>query len=130
MLPDVVDGENIRMVERSGRTGFLLEAMETFRIGGERRWQDFDRHVAPEARVARAVDFAHAAASKRGDDLISAETNAGRERHGLSEKSAGLYLLCGVNLGRICRPRSYLFRFPASFFDRRSCHSSRSTGDA
>ena len=103
------------MVERSGRTGFLLEAMEMFRIGGERCWQDFDRHVAPEARIARFVDLTHPARAERRDDFINAETNAGRERHGLSEKSAGLYLLCGVKPGRICKSRWYLFRFPANF---------------
>ena len=39
--------------------------------------QDLDRDVAVEARVARAVDLAHAAGAEGGEDLVGAEAGSG-----------------------------------------------------
>jgi hypothetical protein len=33
VLPDVVNRENVRMIQRSGRTRFLLEALQSLRVG-------------------------------------------------------------------------------------------------
>jgi hypothetical protein len=46
LVPNVVDGENVGVIERGGRSRFLLEAVEAFRIGRERGRQNFDGHVA------------------------------------------------------------------------------------
>src|SRR5207248_1335685 len=45
--------------------------------------QDLDRHRPLEPRIARFVDFAHAACAERGHDFVRAETCAGDQRHGL-----------------------------------------------
>ena len=37
-----------------------LEARERIRIGAQMRRQDFDRDIAIQLRVARAIDLAHA----------------------------------------------------------------------
>ena len=51
---DFVNGEDVRMIQRGDRAGFLLEATEAIGVGGERRGQDLDGDVAAEARVPRA----------------------------------------------------------------------------
>jgi hypothetical protein len=45
------------------------------------------RDVAIQLRVTRTVDLAHAPSANLGDNLIRAETSAGRKRHGLSRRS-------------------------------------------
>ena len=45
--------------------------------------KDFDRDVATELRVARAIDLAHAAGAERRQNLVGAETSARRESHEL-----------------------------------------------
>ncbi len=62
------------MVQRRGGAGLLLEAPQPVGIGGERRRQHLDRDVAPEPRVAGAVDLAHAASAERADDFIRTES--------------------------------------------------------
>ena len=74
---DVVNGEDVRVVERRCRPRLALEPLQALRVGREFRWQDFDRHVAPEPRVASAPYFAHPAGTDGGDDLIRPESGAG-----------------------------------------------------
>ena len=45
------------------------------------RWEDFDRDRAIETCIPGFVDLAHPAGSKECDDLIRAESGAGRKRH-------------------------------------------------
>jgi hypothetical protein len=80
-LADIVDGEDVRMVERGGGAGFLLEALEAPRIGRESGGQDFDGDVTPQPGIVRAVDLSHPAGAERGADLIGAEADARREGH-------------------------------------------------
>jgi len=47
------------------------------RAAGQLRRQYLDRHVALEARVAGAVDLAHAAGAEHGHDLVGPETAPG-----------------------------------------------------
>ena len=70
------------MVERGEDFGFALETRESIGVRRDRRRQDFDRDLALEIRVGRAVHLAHATDAKKGDDLIRAEPRAGRERGG------------------------------------------------
>jgi hypothetical protein len=71
------------MIEGGKELRFALEARNAFRIGGENLGQDLQRDVAIELPIARAVDLAHAARSKRRQNLIRAERRAGHQRHGL-----------------------------------------------
>ena len=70
------------MIQRRGSPRFLLEALQAFRIGGERGRQHFDGHVAAEPRVARAVDLAHPAGANEREDIVGAEASAGSQGHG------------------------------------------------
>lgn len=71
--PDVVHGQDVGMVQRAGGAGFLLEATDAFGVLGDRGGQDLDRHFAPEAGVAGAIDLAHPAGADERQDLIGPE---------------------------------------------------------
>ena len=77
---DVVHGEDVRVAQRRGRAGLLLEAVEAIDIGREDAGQDLDRDVTPEPRIACPVHFAHAACAERGHDLVRPEASARFQR--------------------------------------------------
>ncbi len=80
-LFDPVNGGNAGMVERRQHTGLAVEASQALGVAGERRRQDFDRHIAMQSRVSGPVDFAHAAPAQRLHDAIRADVSAGGQRH-------------------------------------------------
>ena len=67
--------------ERREQLGLALEAREPLGILRELGGQRLDGDVAAEARVARAIDLAHAARAERRDDFVGAESGAGGEWH-------------------------------------------------
>ena len=52
------------MIERGGGARLLLETPQAVRVGGKRCRQNLDGDVAVQARVARAIDLAHAAGAE------------------------------------------------------------------
>ena len=70
---DVVDGADVRIVQRRDGAGFLLEALARFGIGRQRAGQDLDGHRAIQPGVTGAVNLAHAARADRRDDLVGAQ---------------------------------------------------------
>ena len=74
---DVVDGSDVRVVQEPCGLRLLLEPAQAIGVGGERRRQDLDRHVAPEARVPGAVDLAHPPGPDGRENLVRAEPRAG-----------------------------------------------------
>ena len=78
---DVVHGEDIRVVQRGGCAGFLLESTEAIDVGRKCCGEDFDRDITSESRIARTVHLAHAASAEGGHDFVRAETAAGSEGH-------------------------------------------------
>ncbi len=69
------------MVQRGRRTRFLLEAVKALRIAGKTGREDFDGDVAPEARIARAIDLTHPTGTQRGNDFVGAEARPSRQGH-------------------------------------------------
>ena len=65
-----------------GGLRLLLEAAQAIGVLRERRGQDLDRDLAPEPRILRAVDLAHAAGADLAEDLVGAELRTGRQGHG------------------------------------------------
>jgi hypothetical protein len=53
------------MIESAGGAGFLLEALQAARVGGEKGRENFDGDLATQARIASAIDFAHATGTER-----------------------------------------------------------------
>ncbi len=82
LLADIVESTNVRMVQRGDRPRLALEALAQIRVGGHVRRQDFDCDNSLEARITRPVDLSHPPGPNEPEDFVSAETNAGRERHG------------------------------------------------
>ena len=75
----------MRVIQGSQDVGLALEAHHAVAVGGEGFRQDLDRDVAAELGVPRAVDLAHPARAERREDLVGAESCAGRQAHGLSK---------------------------------------------
>jgi hypothetical protein len=78
---EIVDGEDVRMRQGGDRLGFPLEARARFRVAREMLWQDLDRDVAIQLRVAGAIDLSHPARAQRRQNLVRAEASSGRQRH-------------------------------------------------
>jgi hypothetical protein len=72
-----VDLRDVGAIERRQRLRLAREARQPLRIGGKRLWQDLDRDVAIQPRVARPIDLAHATSADWGEDLVRAEAGAG-----------------------------------------------------
>jgi hypothetical protein len=90
-LVQAVDGADVRMIERSEDLRFTAEASDAVGISGETRGQEFQRDVAIQLRVARAVHLAHAACAEGREDLVGAEASAGNKGHQVSDE---LVLTC------------------------------------
>ena len=67
------------MIQRGRGTRLLLEAMKPARVAGNAEWNDFDGDLAPESRIAPAIDFAHPAGPERAENLKRTESRAGCE---------------------------------------------------
>ena len=80
--PDVVQDADVRVLERGGRARFVFEPAAAVGIGGRERRQDLDGDSTAQAGVAGLVDLAHPAGPDRSLDLVGAEPEAGRQRHG------------------------------------------------
>ena len=65
MSSNIVNDKNVGMIEGTGGAGFLLEALQAARIGGERGGENLDCDLATQARIAGAIHFAHATGTKR-----------------------------------------------------------------
>ena len=72
---EFVDRPDVRMIERRQHARFAFEPGTPIRIEHECVGQDFDRDVALEPFVTRAIDFAHSAGTKAGGDLIRADAS-------------------------------------------------------
>ncbi len=81
-LADVVEREHGRVVESRHRTRLALEATAAVGVAGHVGRQDLERDVAPEPRVARPVDLAHASGAEGVQHLVRPQTGSGRESHG------------------------------------------------
>ena len=82
MVPHVVQGADVRMIEPRDDACLALEASSSLRIRGEIGRQHLDGHEAVEARVARLVDLSHAAGCEKRDDLIGAQPRADGKARG------------------------------------------------
>ena len=69
------------------------------------RRQHLDRDVAPEPRVAGAIDLAHPARAERRQDLVGTEFRPGRERHAEIPSVRGARSLREVTERRSLTPR-------------------------
>src|SRR5262249_18218634 len=73
VFPDVADDQDVGMVERSCRQGFLFESGESRVVVRHRRGQDLDRDLALQARVLSGIDLTHAALTQLVEDAVWTE---------------------------------------------------------
>ena len=74
------DGDDVRVVDRGERFRLASEAVEPRAIACDVGRQHFDGHIAPQPRIARAIDLAHAAGAQQREDFVEAKASAGRKR--------------------------------------------------
>src|SRR4029079_10976506 len=77
-----VNRADVRMIERREELRFLLEAGQAVRTLDEARRQDFQRDVAIQLGVARAIHLAHPARPDGSDDLVRTEAGPGSKGQG------------------------------------------------
>jgi hypothetical protein len=77
-VADVVEGADVRVVQRGDALRLAIEPRLELGIVGQPSRQDLDGDGALEPRVAGLVDLAHAACPERADDLVRTESGPGR----------------------------------------------------
>jgi hypothetical protein len=89
LLAGLVDGDDVRMLERGRHARLALEAPAELRVGRELGHDDLERHAAVEAAVDREVDHAHAAAPDLALDVVGAEGPVLVAGHGCEHRTGG-----------------------------------------
>ena len=77
----VVNGADVRIVQRGCGVCFALEALLRTGFSGETGRQNLDRDVSFETRVNGTVNFAHPAGANGRFDSIGAQPGARRQVH-------------------------------------------------
>ena len=72
-VTDLVDGDDIRVVERRSGARLLLETTNRFSVAGERGPKQLQGNLAVKPRVVRLVHLAHPAPADERDDVIGAD---------------------------------------------------------
>jgi len=62
---NIVDGDDVRMIERGGSARLLYEALRACRVSDFIGGKDFDRNYSLQARVVGLINLTHAAGAKR-----------------------------------------------------------------
>ena len=83
VLADLVDGADVRMVERRRRPRLAREPIERAARLPDHVGQELERHLPPQLGVRGAIDDAHAAAAELLDDLVVRDAFAD---HGMSAR--------------------------------------------
>lgn len=74
---EVVDRADVGVIERRGRSGFALEALDCRDIVRQFRGQELERDLPAQAQILGTVDNAHAAATEFFDDAVVGDGLAG-----------------------------------------------------
>ena len=78
---DIVDGADVRVVERGNGARLALEPRAPGFIAGDVLERNLDGHLPPQTRVLRAEDLPHPARAKRAGDFVWTEAGASTDRH-------------------------------------------------
>jgi len=73
LVAEVVNRNNVRMAEIARVARFLVEALEHVRFAGESLGERLDGHIAADARIAGAIDNAHAPLSEDANNVVLAD---------------------------------------------------------
>jgi hypothetical protein len=78
--PDIVNGEDVRVIELSCGACFLLEPGNATGVRCTGGGDHFDGHSPIEPRITRSVDDAHSTGAQPLDDFVRADSGACHER--------------------------------------------------
>ncbi len=81
LLSNIVQHANVRMIQAGDGLGLALKTLSENGIFGEMRRKNFDGDGAVQARIACAVNFAHASRAERRQDFVWAEASARGQCH-------------------------------------------------
>jgi hypothetical protein len=84
VLVHLIDGADVRVVQRRGGARFAQEALHRLRLVGAILRQELERHLARELHVFGEIDHAHAARAERVEDAIVRDGLADHGAEGLS----------------------------------------------
>jgi hypothetical protein len=73
---EAVNLGDVRVIQGREQVGLATEPREPLRVGGHTGWEDFERDIARQLGVARAVDLAHPSGSDGRDHLVRAYAGA------------------------------------------------------
>src|SRR5215510_5272469 len=62
-LAKIIDGKNVRVIERAGRAGFTFQTEDPFRAVEAGR-QEFQRRLSSQSRIVGEINRAHAASTQ------------------------------------------------------------------
>jgi hypothetical protein len=71
-----VDRADVWMIQRGEQARLALEARDPLGMGREGLGEDLDRDIAPEPRIARAINLSHAAAAEQRVERVDADAAA------------------------------------------------------
>ena len=81
LVPNIENRADVRVRERSNRSGLAVKAMLGIWLASEVREENLDRYDAVQACIARFIHLAHPPGTDRGQDLIRTKSRARREDH-------------------------------------------------
>ena len=70
VLAYVIDGQDVRVIERGGRKGLLLESTKPIGVGGKGRRQHLDGDLVAEPAVGGPIDPAHSASAQLAENSV------------------------------------------------------------
>jgi hypothetical protein len=70
LFVDVVDGADVRMVERGGRACLALEALQGLAVAGQLQGQKFQCNGTLQTVIFRAIHNAHSSTAELFDDAV------------------------------------------------------------
>jgi hypothetical protein len=71
------------MIQSGDGARFAIEPFETLGVLRDVRWQHFERDVAPESRIPRAIYVAHSTRTERGHNFVRTKLVTNGKRHAL-----------------------------------------------
>ena len=77
VIADLVNGQDVRMIERRRGARFVQETAQPLGVAAELRPQHFERDRPAQRRIGGLVDLAHPAAAQQALNLIAADGAAG-----------------------------------------------------
>jgi hypothetical protein len=81
LVPYVEENHDIGMGKRGNGPGLTLESREHLEITREMLWQDLDRDIPAEPRIARTKDLSHSASTQKRRDFVGADVLADSNSH-------------------------------------------------